>query len=47
MYAYHIVHGAGIAGLEKVKVGKRDLAPGEVRVRVHAVALNFRDLMVA
>lgn len=47
MYAYQIVPGAGIAGLERVKIEKRDLAPGEVRVQVRAVALNYRDLMVA
>ncbi|MGH8807877.1 MAG: zinc-dependent alcohol dehydrogenase family protein, partial [Noviherbaspirillum sp.] len=47
MYAYQIVPGAGIAGLERVKQQERELAPGEVRVRVRAVALNYRDLMVA
>jgi NADPH:quinone reductase-like Zn-dependent oxidoreductase len=47
MVAYQIVPGAGIAGLERVKHEERELAAGEVRVRVRAVALNYRDLMVA
>jgi NADPH:quinone reductase-like Zn-dependent oxidoreductase len=47
MYAYHIVAGTGIAGLERVKLKAPSPGPGEVRIRVRAVALNYRDLMVA
>ena len=47
MRAYQILPGDGIAGLQCVDVPARELGTGEVRVRVHAVALNYRDLMVA
>lgn len=47
MYAYQLVPGAGIQGLERVKLPTRQPAPGEVRIRVRAVALNYRDLMIA
>lgn len=45
MYAYQVFPGTGIAGLERVKRSALPLGPGEVRVRVRAVALNYRDLM--
>lgn len=45
MYAYQVFPGTGIAGLERVKRNPTPLGPGQVRVRVHAVALNYRDLM--
>ncbi|HWP20766.1 MAG TPA: NAD(P)-dependent alcohol dehydrogenase [Burkholderiaceae bacterium] len=47
MQAYQIVPGRGIAGLERVRLDSREPGPGEVRVRVHAVSLNYRDLMIA
>jgi NADPH:quinone reductase-like Zn-dependent oxidoreductase len=47
MHAYHITPGAGIDSLEPVMLPKQELQHHEVRVRVRAVALNYRDLMVA
>jgi NADPH:quinone reductase-like Zn-dependent oxidoreductase len=47
MRAYQILPGDGIDGLQCVEVPERELGNGEVRVRVHAVSLNYRDLMVA
>jgi NADPH:quinone reductase-like Zn-dependent oxidoreductase len=47
MQAYQILHGANIDGLQAIDYPVRDLGLGEVRIRVHAVALNYRDLMVA
>ena len=43
---YSVRRGAGIAGLATRARTRRALAPDEVRVRVRAVALNYRDLMV-
>jgi NADPH:quinone reductase-like Zn-dependent oxidoreductase len=40
----------GAFGLDEVRIqeaGERSLGPGEVRIRVEAVSLNFRDLLVA
>jgi NADPH:quinone reductase-like Zn-dependent oxidoreductase len=47
MRAYQILPGEGIDGLQCVDFPDRELGTGEVRVRVHAVSLNYRDLMVA
>ena len=47
MRAYQILPGATIDGLQCVDYPIRDLGLGEVRIRVHAVSLNYRDLMVA
>lgn len=47
MRAYQILPGNNIDGLQCVDFPERELAPGEVRMRVHAVSLNYRDLMVA
>ena len=47
MHAYQITPGAGIDSLEAVKLPKRELQYHEVRVKVRAVSLNYRDLMVA
>jgi NADPH:quinone reductase-like Zn-dependent oxidoreductase len=47
MRAYQILPGDNIDGLQCVNFPERELANGEVRVRVHAVSLNYRDLMVA
>jgi len=47
MRAYQILHGANIEGLQCIDYPERALGVGEVRIRVHAVSLNYRDLMVA
>lgn len=47
MKAYRIPHGAKIDGLQLEDIVERPLDPYEVRVRVRAVSLNYRDLMVA
>jgi NADPH:quinone reductase-like Zn-dependent oxidoreductase len=47
MRAYQILPGDGIDGLQCVDFPHRELGNGEVRLRVHAVSLNYRDLMVA
>jgi len=47
MRAYQILPGDNIDGLQCVDLTQRELANGEVRIRVHAVSLNYRDLMVA
>jgi NADPH:quinone reductase-like Zn-dependent oxidoreductase len=47
MQAYQILPGANIDALMCVDYPDRNLGHGEVRIRVHAVSLNYRDLMVA
>lgn len=47
MQAYQILPGDGIDGLRRVNLPGRALGIGEARVKVHAVSLNYRDLMVA
>lgn len=47
MRAYHILPGANIDGMQLADRPDRALGLGEVRIRVHAVSLNYRDLMVA
>jgi NADPH:quinone reductase-like Zn-dependent oxidoreductase len=47
MRAYQILPGEGIDGLQCVDFPDRELGNGEVRMRVYAVSLNYRDLMVA
>lgn len=47
MKAYRVLPGDDIDGLHLEDVPERALSPHEVRVRVHAVSLNYRDLMVA
>ena len=47
MKAYRITHGGQIDGLQLEDIVDRPLEPYEVRVRVRAVSLNYRDLMVA
>jgi len=46
MQAYHVHPGKNFDGI--VAIRRAQLAPGpyEVRVRIRAVALNYRDLMV-
>lgn len=47
MKAYRIPHGGQIDGLRLEDIAEKPLRPHEVRVAVHAVSLNYRDLMVA
>jgi NADPH:quinone reductase-like Zn-dependent oxidoreductase len=47
MRAYQILPGEDIDGLRCENLPDRELGVGEVRIRVHAVSLNYRDLMVA
>lgn len=47
MKAYRIPHGGKIDGLRLEDIVERPLEPYEVRVKVRAVSLNYRDLMVA
>ena len=45
--AYSIRRGAGVEGLARATRASAALGPRDVRVRMRAVALNYRDLMVA
>ena len=45
--AYSIRRGAGVEGLARITRASAALGPHNVRVRMRAVALNYRDLMVA
>lgn len=47
MQVYRLAPGAHLDGLTRSEEAPRALGPGEVRVRVRAVALNYRDLMIA
>lgn len=47
MLAYQIKAGQQITGLQQVKRELPALSPDEVHVRIHAVSLNYRDLMIA
>lgn len=47
MQAYQIQAGQKIAGLERIQRASKALTPNQVRVRMHAVSLNYRDLMIA
>jgi NADPH:quinone reductase-like Zn-dependent oxidoreductase len=47
MKAYQIQAGTGIAGLKRVECVSRALEADEIRVRVSAAALNYRDLSFA
>ncbi|MDB5801286.1 MAG: NADPH:quinone oxidoreductase [Rhodocyclales bacterium] len=47
MKAYRITPGAGLQSLERVELKSAPLAAREVRVRIRAVSLNYRDLMIA
>ena len=47
MKAYELVSGAGAHALRVVERAPRELAAHEVRVKMGAAALNFRDLMIA
>ncbi|KRQ17304.1 zinc-dependent alcohol dehydrogenase family protein [Bradyrhizobium manausense] len=45
MKAYHLNGHAGTGRLEPVDLGKPEPANGEVRIRVEAASLNYRDLI--
>lgn len=48
MKAYRISSGGGIASLERTEEKPvANLGPHEVRVAIHAVALNYRDLLIS
>jgi len=47
MKAFQIKAGCGLVGLEPVERAGRELAGDEIRVRVNAAALNYRDLSFA
>jgi NADPH:quinone reductase-like Zn-dependent oxidoreductase len=47
MQSYSIQRGAGITGLERRSLARTPLGPNDVRVGMRAVALNYRDLLVA
>jgi NADPH:quinone reductase-like Zn-dependent oxidoreductase len=47
MQAYRVLAGRGNESLQRVDYQPPPPAGREVRVRVHAVALNYRDLMIA
>ncbi len=47
MKAYQLKAGAGIAGLACIERPDRTLGANEIRVRLHAAALNHRDLSFA
>lgn len=46
MKAYRVSPGGNIDGLCLENVVERPLAPQEVQIKVHAVSLNYRDLML-
>jgi hypothetical protein len=47
MRSYHIQMGAGISGLELRHGPEPTPGPHQVGIRVRAVSLNFRELMIA
>ncbi len=47
MKAYQLTAGSGIQGLKLVELPAGDVGPTDVRIRVRAVSLNYRDLMIA
>jgi NADPH:quinone reductase-like Zn-dependent oxidoreductase len=46
MKVYHLNDRAGAGGLVRADVGKPEPAKGEVRIRVEAASLNYRDLLI-
>src|SRR6476660_5028412 len=46
MKAYHLNGHAGRGRLVRVDLGKPEPADGEVRIRVEAESLNYRDLLI-
>lgn len=47
MKVYRLTAGGGLQSLQMTEVAAPEPGPSEVRVRVRAVALNYRDLMMA
>ena len=47
MKSFRLERGAGAAALHRVELESRRLGPHEVRVRIRAASLNYRDLMIA
>ncbi|EME5141369.1 zinc-dependent alcohol dehydrogenase family protein [Pseudomonas aeruginosa] len=47
MHAYQLIAGQGVSSLRRIETTLREPGPHEVRVRIRAVSLNYRDLMVA
>ncbi|HYB57874.1 MAG TPA: NAD(P)-dependent alcohol dehydrogenase [Alphaproteobacteria bacterium] len=46
MQAYHLLEPYGFAALRPVELARPEPGPGEVLVRVRAVSLNYRDLLI-
>jgi NADPH:quinone reductase-like Zn-dependent oxidoreductase len=46
MKAYHLNGDAGAGRLVRANIGKPEPAAGEVRIRIEAVSLNYRDLLI-
>lgn len=46
MKAYHLNGDAGAGRLVRADIGKPEPAAGEVRIRIEAVSLNYRDLLI-
>jgi NADPH:quinone reductase-like Zn-dependent oxidoreductase len=46
MKTYHLNGHAGAGGLVRADVSKPKPGKGEVRIRVEAASLNYRDLMI-
>jgi NADPH:quinone reductase-like Zn-dependent oxidoreductase len=47
MKAYQLTAGGGIQGLQLVELASPEPGPSEVKIRIRAVSLNYRDLLVA
>ena len=47
MQTYRLAAGAGVAGLRRLEVVRQALGDRDVRIEMHAAALNFRDLAIA
>lgn len=44
--AYQVTSITGIGGIQLAEIRKPVPGPGQVLIRIHAVSLNFRDLMI-
>ena len=47
MHAWQVKPGDGVAGLRRIDATLRPVGPTDVVVKIHAAALNYRDLMFA
>jgi NADPH:quinone reductase-like Zn-dependent oxidoreductase len=47
MRTYQLHRARGFEGLELVQQGSEPLRPHEVRIRIRAVSLNYRDVFMA